>query len=482
MPTVVEMPCLRLCARVAVLGVFAAGLAGCSSDTSRFGESAFSNPFSSSNSRASDVTGSVPAAQPAPVGRVESRPLQHSAVQPQPLPPPPTSGRPPTQAAAFGQAGGGRGIGSYAPPPSPLPSPPVLSAPAATSADITGTIQKPRPVVASAAPPAAPAAQSGWNWDGGTAVVVGPNEDLASLSRKYGVPGSAILQANGFANAAAVRAGQRIVIPRYNQPQMAAAKPAPVPAPPRLNAPPASGYVHVVAPGETLTSISKRYQKPLTAIASANKIPPHTHVKFGDRIIIPGRVTAGMAKTASAAPKPVAAAQPAPTLNRPQAAAPAPQLASAQPTPTARVVTPAAEALADDGGAVGSTGGTSFRWPVRGRVIAGFGAKPNGQQNDGINLAVPEGTVVRASDDGVVAYAGNELKGYGNLILIRHANGYVTAYAHASEIMVKRNDQVRRGQVIAKSGQSGTVSTPQLHFEIRKGSTPVDPLQYLPAA
>ena len=118
---------------------------------------------------------------------------------------------------------------------------------------------------------------------------------------------------------------------------------------------------------------------------------------------------------------------------------------------------------------------------MRGRVIAGFGRKPNGQQNDGINLAVPEGTAVKAAEDGVVAYAGNELKGYGNLVLVRHANGYVTAYAHASEIMVKRDDQVKRGQVIAKSGQTGTVTSPQLHFEIRKGSAPVDPMQFLPA-
>jgi murein DD-endopeptidase MepM/ murein hydrolase activator NlpD len=89
---------------------------------------------------------------------------------------------------------------------------------------------------------------------------------------------------------------------------------------------------------------------------------------------------------------------------------------------------------------------------------------------------------VHAAEDGVVAYAGSELKGYGNLILIRHSNGYVTAYAHASELMVKRNDPVRRGQVIAKSGQSGSVSSPQLHFEIRKGSTPVDPMQFLPSS
>jgi murein DD-endopeptidase MepM/ murein hydrolase activator NlpD len=124
----------------------------------------------------------------------------------------------------------------------------------------------------------------------------------------------------------------------------------------------------------------------------------------------------------------------------------------------------------------------TFRWPVRGKVITSYGAKTNGKANDGINLAVPEGTPVKAAEDGVVAYSGNELKGYGNLVLIRHSNGYVTAYAHASELMVKRGDTIRRGQVIAKSGQSGEVASPQLHFEIRKGSTPVDPLQFLNGA
>jgi murein DD-endopeptidase MepM/ murein hydrolase activator NlpD len=115
-------------------------------------------------------------------------------------------------------------------------------------------------------------------------------------------------------------------------------------------------------------------------------------------------------------------------------------------------------------------------------VIAGFGSKPNGTQNDGINLAVPEGTPIKAADDGVVAYAGNELKGYGNLVLIRHSNGFVSAYAHASELMVKRGDTIKRGQVIAHAGQTGSVTSPQLHFEIRKGSTPVDPAQYLGGA
>jgi len=121
----------------------------------------------------------------------------------------------------------------------------------------------------------------------------------------------------------------------------------------------------------------------------------------------------------------------------------------------------------------------TFRWPVHGKVIAGFGPRPNGQQNDGINVAVPENTPIKAAEDGVVAYAGNELKGYGNLVLVRHSNGYVTAYAHAKELLVKRGDPIKRGQVIAKSGQTGNVDAPQLHFEVRKGPTPQDPMPML---
>jgi murein DD-endopeptidase MepM/ murein hydrolase activator NlpD len=230
--------------------------------------------------------------------------------------------------------------------------------------------------------------------------------------------------------------------------------------------------VHVVAPGETLTSIARRYRKPVTEIAAANRIAPHTLVKMGDRIVVPG--------LAPAAAKPVAAKTAAP------AAAPAaPQkVATTEPAPGIRMATSAPDTRNETNAAAAEPVGAapSFRWPVRGRVITAFGAKTNGQQNDGINLAVPEGTAVRAAEDGVVAYAGNELKGYGNLILVRHANGFVTAYAHASEISVKRGDQVRRGQVIAKSGQTGSVTSPQLHFEIRKGSSPVDPMQHLPGA
>jgi murein DD-endopeptidase MepM/ murein hydrolase activator NlpD len=190
---------------------------------------------------------------------------------------------------------------------------------------------------------------------------------------------------------------------------------------------------------------------------------------------------------ASAATAPLA--QPAVAQAAPVSAPPVTKLAAvtADPQQKARLAqttnveeTPATEAPVKASEATGAL--PTYRWPVRGKVITSYGAKTNGKANDGINLAVPEGTPVKAAEDGVVAYSGNELKGYGNLVLVRHSNGYVTAYAHASEILVKRGDTIKRGQIIAKSGQSGEVSSPQLHFEIRKGSSPVDPLQFLNGA
>lgn len=117
----------------------------------------------------------------------------------------------------------------------------------------------------------------------------------------------------------------------------------------------------------------------------------------------------------------------------------------------------------------------SFRWPAKGRVISGYGTSGN----EGINISVPEGTAVKAAEDGTVAYAGSDVKGYGKLVLVRHTNGYVSAYAHNGELDVRPGEKVKRGQTIAKSGASGNVTSPQLHFEIRKGATPVDPMPHL---
>lgn len=450
--------------RAIVLTAIAIGTAGCSSETLRFND----NPFSSQTAP-SEATGSVPA-RTAPVGRVESNAL-----------PPPAASRPVTSATAapaphYETAGGGRGLASYHPAPS--------------GPEVTGSVQSP--------PPArAPASASQWTWDGGTAVTVGRGETVDSIAHRHGVPRAAILQANNLSAGQTIYPGQRLVIPRHNQaaapavaqppvrPVIAAAKPA-------LQAPPNNGLgVHVVAPGDTLIKIAHIYKKPVAEIAKANNIQPQATLHIGEKIVIPGLRAASVqhretAKVADAKPlavpadsKTVVAAAPAKT----PAGKPVKQAAvtTGEPTQTAAVLTPANETPAATTGAVKSAEGAppSFRWPVKARVIAGFGPRPNGQQNDGINLAVPEGTPVKAAEDGVVAYAGSELKGYGNLVLVRHSNGYVTAYAHAKELMVKRGDPIKRGQVIAKSGQTGNVDAPQLHFEIRKGPAPMDPMPML---
>ena len=231
----------------------------------------------------------------------------------------------------------------------------------------------------------------------------------------------------------------------------------------------APSVVHIVAAGETLKSIARSYRKPVAVIARANNLAVNAKVKPGERITIPDMKEASQASPGRAEPSVSQA-----TSN----------VAAAESSQTARVVEPTPAMSSQDAVKNAEPAGSlaGFRWPVRGRVIVAFGPKPNGVQNDGINLAVPEGTPIKAAEDGVVAYAGSELKGYGNLVLVRHSSGFVTAYAHASDILVKRGEAVKRGQVIAHAGQTGNVTSPQLHFEIRKGATPVDPSQYLSGA
>jgi murein DD-endopeptidase MepM/ murein hydrolase activator NlpD len=231
----------------------------------------------------------------------------------------------------------------------------------------------------------------------------------------------------------------------------------------------APSVIHVVAAGETLKSIARNYHKPVAVIAQANNLAVNAKVKPGQRITIPDMKEASQA---------------APGRAEASVSQPPGSVVVADASQTVRVVEPAPAMSSQDAVKSAEPAGSlpGFRWPVRGRVIAAFGPKSNGVQNDGINLAVPEGTPIKAAEDGVVAYAGSELKGYGNLVLVRHPNGFVTAYAHASDILVKRGETVKRGQVIAHAGQTGNVTSPQLHFEIRKGATPVDPSQYLSGA
>ena len=244
-----------------------------------------------------------------------------------------------------------------------------------------------------------------------------------------------------------------------------------------------SGSTHVVQSGDTAWNISQRYGVSVDQLIAANG--GSATVRLGQKIVIPGGSAQPNVQLASLNPQ----ATPLPAAAAPMPAVP---LAAATPpaTPPAAAPAPAEQqvALAPQAGAAAalapaapqpSADASGFRWPVRGRVISGFGKKPDGERNDGINLAVPAGTAVKAAEDGTVIYAGNELKSYGNLVLIRHSNGWVSAYAHNSELQVKRGQEIRRGEIVALSGMSGGVTTPQVHFELRKEATPVDPLQHL---
>jgi len=378
--------------------------------------------------------------------------------------------------------------------------------------------------------------KSGWTTVGGTRLTVREGDTVASMSRRYGVPQSAIMNANpNISKDGHLQAGQQVVIPTYvhgsdtpavasvpsahrdeagvdrittgsvspapaavsSQPfperpatNSTAVAPYPIANPRRGSAPvsrtaaASGGGYYTVQSGDTISSIASRHGVRSADVVSANGLANGNAIRVGQKLTIPA---AGAGGQVAAAPAPVASpSQTQASVARAPAQKPVATTAYAPDgvdNVTTGSVKPVNGDQADD---VASTSapqatpnGRSFRWPVRGRVISEFGPKANGQHNDGINLAVPAGTSVKAAEEGVVIYSGNELKGYGSLILVRHSDGWVTAYAHNSELLANRGDSVRRGQVIAKAGASGSVSQPQVHFELRKGSRPVDPMPYL---
>ena len=266
------------------------------------------------------------------------------------------------------------------------------------------------------------------------------------------------------------------------------------PAPPPMTQ--ASGPRIKVQKGDTLSGLSQRYGVPIDTIQSANNLAD-ARLREGQVLVMPG---AKMAAAPKPPPRMPVASPPPPAPAIAQAPAPAAAPSSARKVKTTTIQAPGASAPSETTQStapkaasktpqrVASTAqlpspepmtGNSFRWPVKGRVISGFGTKPDGGHNDGINISVPQGTPVKAAENGVVAYAGSELKGYGNLVLVRHANNWVSAYANNETLLVKRGDKVKRGQVIARAGTTGSVSKPQVHFELRKGSRPVDPTKYM---
>ena len=312
----------------------------------------------------------------------------------------------------------------------------------------------------------------------GETITVRQGETLYSISERYGVPAERIKTANNLTSAN-LAAGRTLIIPRSRN----------------SATPVAQNSSYTVQQGESLATIARRHGLTHQELARHNNLSNPESLQPGQTIQLPAGakpVALASADRGNAARRmPLPAAKP----NRSAA-----RVASANRRKTAEKpirVASSSSALELPSRATASTpkpqriahlgklpkpqpmSASQFRWPVRGRVISGYGSKPNGKHNDGINIAVPQGTSVKAAENGVVAYAGSELKGYGNLVLIRHSDDWVSAYAHNEKLLVQRGEKVRRGQIIAKAGQSGTVSKPQVHFELRKGSRPMNPMKHL---
>lgn len=308
---------------------------------------------------------------------------------------------------------------------------------------------------------------SGVDFVGADSVTAGPGDTVYSLSQRHQVSQRALIEVNGLKPPYQLTPGQRLVLPRER--------------------------IHPVVRGDTLYSISRRYGVDMYELAQANRLESSYTIQVGQELRIPAvpQAVAQSVATPSAptvtgrgmqveelAPPPSGREGPAVTMLTPSE--PAPNSAPPAPLvpespPTARLAPETAPTVPVAPELPPTLGGSGFIWPARGDVILEFGPKAKGLHNDGINIEAPRGTPVYASAGGVVAYAGNELRGFGNLLLIKHADGWVTAYAHNDELLVKRGDTVKRGQVIARVGSTGNVTKPQLHFELRKGRQAVDP-------
>lgn len=300
---------------------------------------------------------------------------------------------------------------------------------------------------------------------------ISTGDTLYSIARRFGLTVEALRNANNLDQNSSLNIGQQIFLPRKGNASFIANTPrtalnaqpaeintlpqstaqrqtvAPVAAnafAPAQKAPTGSG-IYTVKPKDNLYSIARAHGVHVSVIKNLNGFTGSEGLRIGQQI----RVSGNAAKVAAVAP-----------VTPAKIVAPVAQKTAALAKPAKR-------------------SSSRFRWPVSGRVISEYGKKSDGRRNDGLNVAVPPGTVVKAAENGVVAYSGSGLKSYGNLILIKHDGGWVTAYAHNGSILVKKGDKIRRGQAIARSGQSGDVTKPQLHFEIRRGALAVNPRKYL---
>jgi len=273
-----------------------------------------------------------------------------------------------------------------------------------------------------------------------TKVIVQVNDTVYAIANRFGVSVRALIKENMLLPPYRVRPGRSLKLPSTGN--------------------------HIVVAGDTLYGVSRLYGVDMTSLARLNRMRPPYHIRVGQDLRLPGNARAVQVASGGqtiklrppkAGARKSAAKAPGSKPQRPRKAQP-----KAQKPP--------------------SRAGGRFAWPLKGPILSSFGAKKGGLYNDGINIAAKRGDKVRAAENGIVAYAGNELRGFGNLLLIRHQGGWMTAYAHTEKLLVKRGQTVKRAQVIGYAGSSGSVAKPQVHFEIRKGSRAVNPLKFLTAS
>ncbi len=322
-------------------------------------------------------------------------------------------------------------------------------------------------------------------------VTVAPGDTLYSIGRRHNVSVMKLMELNNLSDSS-LFAGQKIVLPVGTGKRVIARRVITTKG--RLVTAASSG-TYTVRPGENFQAIARKLGVSSAKLADLNGITEPGSIRAGEVLILPTvrKALTGKVRVASLGEQPIRHIQP---TRRPVAdhkttdltvrkvKTQSISLGQKKSVGTKRKMTSVSKTSRKSGVRSKKTsrkskGIATFRWPVRGRIIGKFGPRPDGTNNDGINLAVPNGTKVKAAEKGVVAYAGSELKGYGNLVLIRHANNWVSAYAHNDKLLVKRGDKIKRGQVVARAGTSGSVGQPQVHFELRKGSKPVDPLKYM---
>ncbi|MBI2255708.1 MAG: LysM peptidoglycan-binding domain-containing M23 family metallopeptidase [Proteobacteria bacterium] len=311
------------------------------------------------------------------------------------------------------------------------------------------------------------------------AYVVKTGDTLSGLARRFRVQQSALVELNNLKPPYALRVGQSLTLPSAVEATQSAAVALPSSTP----ATPPAPQVDVVPSAANAGSVSATALPPPPGAKSAPVATAAPSSTSSAKVQpLPPPVTVPAAPTPQAAPAATKPAATEPDLTAAEEAVEGAyeQQTKAKAAPTAPAPAPApAVQPVQQAAVVSAPSSAGFVWPAQGKVISKFGTTSDGLRNDGINIAAPAGAPVMAAADGTVAYAGNQLRGFGNLVLIRHSNGLITAYAHNQSLLVQKGDKVKRGAVIARIGQTGNVAKPQLHFEIRKGEEPVDPMKYL---